>query len=304
METVGKRLGILGNADSWYVADLQRATRELGVVADRLEFPQLVAAVSSSALQQPAERFFCAAESLENYSAIIVRTMPPGSLEQVIYRMDVLQRLEAAGITVFNSPRALECAVDKYLTTARLAAAGLPVPETIVCEGEESALAAFEQLGGDVVVKPLFGAEGRGIVRVSDPDIALRTFRTLSRLQAVLYLQRFIQHPGYDVRVMVLDGRILGAIQRHNPFDFRTNLARQGAGQLHELTDLEAAWARRAAEVTGARCAGIDLLYDQQGACYVIEVNAVPGWRGFAKITGMDVARAVVEAVLSSAGSA
>ena len=71
---------------------------------------------------------------------------------------------------------AIECAVDKYLTTARLVDAGLPVPRTIVCENAEAAQVAFEQLGGDVVVKPVFGAEGRGILRVSDPDLALRTF--------------------------------------------------------------------------------------------------------------------------------
>ena len=61
-------------------------------------------------------------------------------------------------------------------------------------------------LGGDVVVKPLFGAEGRGIVRVSDPDLAFRTFRTLERIQSVLYLQQFIEHKGFDVRILVLDG--------------------------------------------------------------------------------------------------
>ena len=96
--------------------------------------------------------------------------MPPGSLEQVVFRMDVLNRLQARGVTVLNSPRALEMCVDKYLASACLETAGLPVPPTIVCQDAETALEAFEQLGGDVVVKPLFGSEGRGMVRVSDPD--------------------------------------------------------------------------------------------------------------------------------------
>ena len=130
---------------------------------------------------------FRAESDLAEFDVILVRTMPPGSLEQVVYRMDVLARLQEAGTPVVNSPKALECAVDKYLTTARLQAAGLPVPQTIVCEHEDDAMAAFEKLGEDVVVKPLFGAEGRGIVRVTDPDLAHRTFRTLMRLSAVLY---------------------------------------------------------------------------------------------------------------------
>ena len=130
--------------------------------------------------------------ALDALDAVLVRTMPPGSLEQVIARMDLLAGLQASGIRVVNPPRALECAVDKYLTTQRLAEHGIPVPDTIVCEGAEAALQAFEQLGRDVVVKPLFGAEGRGIVRVTDLEIAQRVFRALERISAVLYVQRFV----------------------------------------------------------------------------------------------------------------
>src|SRR5690606_38830919 len=142
----------------------------------------------------------------------------------------------------------------------------------------------FGVLGGDVVVKPLFGAEGRGIVRVSDPDLAFRTFRTLERIQAVLYLQQFVEHEGFDVRVMVLDGGILGAMKRRSTGDFRTNVARSAVGEPHELTDVEADLARRASAATGATFAGVDLLYDRAGRCYVLEVNAVPGWRAFARV--------------------
>ncbi len=110
--------------------------------------------------------------------------MPPGSLEQVVFRMDALGRLEAAGATVINPPRAIECAVDKYLTTARLAAAGLLVPRTVACQTVEDAMAAFELLGGDVVIKPLFGSEGRGITRLQDEALAERAFRLLVQLGA------------------------------------------------------------------------------------------------------------------------
>ena len=225
---------------------------------------------------------------------ILVRTMPPGSLEQVVYRMDVLGRLELSGTRVVNSPKSLECAVDKYLTTARLQSAGLPVPETIVCEHEDDAMLAFERLGMDVVVKPLFGSEGRGIVRVTDPDLAHRTFRTLMRLNAVLYLQRFIRHGGFDVRILVLDNQVVGGIQRRSPHDFRTNVAREAIAVPHHPTDQEIEFALRATATTGALIAGVDLLYDQGGTCYVIEVNAVPGWQAFGRVTGIDVAAKLI----------
>src|SRR5688572_1660193 len=126
--------------------------------------------------------------------------MPAGSLEQVVFRMDLLQAASASGVKVLNPPRAVEVCVDKYLTNVRLLAAGLPVPETVACQRADDGLTAFGRLGGDVVVKPLFGAEGRGMVRVSDAELAWRTFRAIEQVGGVVYLQRFICHPGWDLR--------------------------------------------------------------------------------------------------------
>ena len=308
MRTVALKIGILASEGSWYFKDLQRAALASGHDCVRLEFDRLVAHVGrrgariSAVLPENSATDSHAASRetslpLDDCDVILVRTMPPGSLEQVVYRMDVLGRLEASGVRIVNSPRSLECAVDKYLTTAKLHAAGLPIPETIVCEHEDDAMAAFEQLGRDVVVKPLFGAEGRGIVRVSDPDLAHRTFRTLMRLQAMLYLQKFIDHGGFDVRVLVLSGIVVGAIRRSSPDDFRTNVSRNACAEKHLATCEECEFAVRAAEATGAYIAGVDLLYDREGNCYVIEVNGVPGWQAFTRTTGIDVAKRLIESL-------
>src|SRR5205807_997859 len=90
---------------------------------------------------------------------------------------------------------------------------------------------AFTALGGDVVVKPLFGAEGRGLMRVADPELAWRTFRTLERSQAVLYLQQFVHHLGWDLRVFVLGGRVLAAMRRYARDGWRTNVAQGGRAE-------------------------------------------------------------------------
>jgi ribosomal protein S6--L-glutamate ligase len=220
--------------------------------------------------------------------------MPPGSLEQVVFRMDLLHRARAAGVMVLNSPAALESCVDKYLATAKLAGAGLPVPATAVCQHADAAIEAFHALGGDVVVKPLFGSEGRGMVRVSDPDLAWRTFRTLERTQAVLYLQTFVPHPGWDLRVLLLGGRVLGAMRRHARDDWRTNVAQGGRAEAVTPTADEERLALQAANAVGADFAGVDLLPADSGYV-VLEVNAVPGWRALAPACGVDVAAAVVE---------
>lgn len=287
-------VGIFGNEGSWYVDDLQRAAAELGARSERLDFRRLTITVSSA-----KTKIFCGEYDLGRFDAFIVRTMPPGSLEEVVTRMDILALLKSDGKLVVNSPRAIECAVDKSLTTAKLAQAGLPVPATWVGESSDAALEGFEKLGGDVVVKPVFGAEGRGIMRVSDPDLAFRTFRTLERLDAVIYQQQFVPHAGFDIRVLVLDGKILGAMRRDSPHDFRTNVARNGSATQTEVTPEIAGLSLRASAAIGTRIAGVDLLTAYEGETYVIELNAVPGWRAFRKATGIDVAKRLLESVVA-----
>lgn len=273
------RLGILGSKDSRYVAELRQAAEARGHHVASLLFEDF-----RTSIEQGRLHLRCGETRLTELDAIIVRTMPPGTLEQVVARMDLLAGVEAQGVRIVNSPRSLECAVDKYLTTQRLALAGLPVPDTTVCESMDAAMQAWEQLGRDVVVKPLFGAEGRGIMRVSDPELAHRTFQTLSRLGAVLYLQKFLNGPRFDLRLLCLDGRVLGAMKRiPREGDFRANISQQGTGVLHHPTPQEERLALDAAQVTGAVFSGVDLMYDSNGQLQVIEVNAVPGWKGLEK---------------------
>lgn len=279
------QIGVFGNHDSWYVNELCRIGTARGHVVRPLLFDQLAVRVKSARVD-----FACGDIDLRALDIVLVRTMPPGSLEQVVARMDMLAGLEAAGVRVVNPPRSLECAVDKYLTTQRLAMAGLPVPQTIVCENFDAAMAAFVELESDVVVKPLFGAEGRGIMRVSDPELAARAFRTLERLGAVLYLQKFVSGPGFDIRILLLDGQLMGSMKRiPKAGDFRANISQQGTGIIHVPTERELELALQAARITGTLFAGVDLMYNSDLEPLLIEVNAVPGWRGLQRTCRVDV---------------
>jgi ribosomal protein S6--L-glutamate ligase len=277
------RIALLSAGAGWHVRDLQRAAAQLNHEASAVDFRRLSAAVA----QGP--------DVLREFESVLVRTMPPGSLEQVVFRMDLLHQAQASGVRVLNPPRAVETCVDKYLATALLDAAGLRVPPTVVCQHADAALEAFAALGGDVVVKPLFGSEGRGMVRVSDPEMAWRTFRTLERTQSVLYLQQFIPHPGWDLRLFALGGRVLTAMRRHANGDWRTNVAQGGRGEVVRPSAEEERMAVRAAAALGAVMAGVDLLPGPHGEWYVLEVNAVPGWRALAPVTGIDVAAAILD---------
>jgi ribosomal protein S6--L-glutamate ligase len=284
------QIAVLGWPGSWYVDDLARAASSRKVALAPIPFRSLQSTISGNAVSVRAEGV-----ELTRVDRVLVRTMPPGSLEQVVFRMDALARVEAAGVPVLNPPRAVEVAVDKYLATARLQAAGLPVPATVSCEAADAAMAAYEALGGDVVVKPIFGSEGRGIFRVSDPDLALRAFRALERIDAVVYLQEFVPHEGADLRAMVVGERMIAAMRRRSTSDWRTNVARGSAAEPIELTDQECSLALKAARAVGAPLAGVDLLPARDGTTYVLEVNAVPGWKALAEATGCDVAGEVLD---------
>jgi len=273
------RVGVLGNEGSWYVEELCRVGQGLGHDVASLTFPSLTAHNSSGQLQ-----ISCHEASLFKFDSVIVRTMPPGSLERIVTRMDLLSGLETAGTRIINSPKAIECAVDKWLTTQKLIQTGIPVPETAVCEDSETAIQLCEQLGGDVVVKPLFGSEGRGIIRVDSVDLAWRVFRSLERIGAVMYLQRFIPSVDGDYRILLLDGQVVGSMKRHAPpNDFRTNAAQAGICSPWAPNDHEVDLAFRAAVATDCIFCGVDLIYDRDGEAKVLEVNAVPGWKALQK---------------------
>ncbi len=197
---------------------------------------------------------------------------------------------------VINPPRAIEAAVDKYLASAKLQTAGLETPRTWVCQSLADSLEAFHDLGGDVVVKPLFGGEGRGICRVNDESVAWRVFSTLAQLRCVVYLQEYIPHHGFDIRLLVLGDRVF-AMRRVNPDDWRTNVSRGARTEALVPDQGLIETARRAAAAIGAPFAGVDVLPDRNGRQFVLEVNGVPGWKALAATLQLDVAALLLEYV-------
>jgi ribosomal protein S6--L-glutamate ligase len=286
----------------WHVADLKRAASQLDIILHVVPFPQVSAAVGlhKPSLSACPDKMPACIEAdgldLTTMDGVLVRMMPPGSLEQVVFRMDALYRLSALGVPVLNPPRAVEAAVDKYLTLALLEGASLPVPPTWTGQSANEALAAFDALGGDVVVKPLFGSEGRGLMRISDKELAWRTFHSLERLGSILYLQRVVRHPGHDLRVFVLRGSVLGVMRRHaSPGEWRANVSLGGRAERCRLDPEAERLALAAARAVGAEVAGVDLIHDlDRGCLVVIEVNAVPGWRALASVTGIDIAAEIL----------
>lgn len=284
------RIGILGSRRGWHVEALRRALEERGIPAECFPITRLVARIS----EKP--RVCIEEQVLEDYDAVIVRSIPAGSLEQIIFRVDVLHRLEDLGVRVVNSARTIERTVDKYYTSSLLEDAGIPTPRTVVTERFDEAMEAFKELG-DAVVKPLFGSEGRGMVRVCDEDAAYRVFRALELGRYVFYLQEFIPHANWDIRTFVIGGEVVAAMVRRAE-GWKTNVARGARVEPLEPSEELREISLRAAAVLEAEYAGVDILKAEDGGYYVTEVNGIPGWKGLQKTTDVDIAGRIVEHVM------
>lgn len=298
------RIGVLGNPKGWYVQDLIRASTELaaneGIEIDlrAFAFESLVAqtrdrcSVSAKPIDSEWEQkqSSVSAQDLGALHTLIVRTMPLGSLEQIVFRMNALHLAEYSGAHIVNSPRCLEICIDKWLTIQKARAAGLLTPATVCCQSREEALEAWHALGEDCVVKPIFGGEGRGIVRVCDRDMAWRVFSTLEQLRSAIYIQEFIPCDGCDLRLLVMDDELY-CVRRSGGMNWKANVSQGGMAEPIEPTFEQAAMAFRAAKIVGGWIVGVDLIESRDGRNMLIEVNAVPGWRATGKALGIDLAK-------------
>src|SRR3954453_11737287 len=208
MSRVGMRVAVIGSTGGWHAERLERALTARGHECHFAPVTRIVGRIDGGFAARSRE------VALDRCDVVVVRGIPRGSLEQIVFRVDVLHALEAIGVRAVNGALAIERAIDKFLASALLAAGGVPTPRTVVCERADDALEAFAALGSDVIVKPLFGSMGFGMARVEDPDIAQRVFRALEIERAVYYLQETVPHDGMDVRALVVGDRVVAAIER------------------------------------------------------------------------------------------
>lgn len=287
------RAVLLGQAGGWHECALTEGCRKAGMEVLCLPVTKLVSRMGGCI--EPAFGVYLGGEReyvpLRQTDFVLVRALPGGSLEQIVYRMDALHVLEAWGCRVVNSAETIERSVDKFHASFLIQAAGIPTPKTFSCERHEDAMEFFKALGGDVVVKPLFGSEGKGILRISDPDLAYRTFRALDVTRSVYYMQEYLPSSGWDLRVLVLDGRVLGCIRRESS-TWKTNISQGARAEAFPITEEIETLSLRAAETFAADFCGVDL-YPTSDGFAVIEVNGIPGWRGFQGATHVPVAEEV-----------
>jgi RimK family alpha-L-glutamate ligase len=230
--------------------------------------------------------------------AVVVRSMSGGTFEAVTLRLGILHALRECGVMVWNDARAIERCVDKSMTSFLLARAGIATPATwaVGSYDQARAIAQKEIKDGALVLKPLFGSQGRG----------LRLIRTIDDLPppgdvagGVYYLQRFVavERDGFhDFRLLAVRGRIVAAMQRHSNH-WITNVKRGGRPVAALVGDEVKALAIKAANAVGADFAGVDILYGADHQATVLEVNSMPAWSGLQKVTSLNIADVIVGAL-------
>jgi ribosomal protein S6--L-glutamate ligase len=297
-------VAVLGEATGWHATRLAETLAGRGHVVEIVPWQRLSAGIAVPA----AERETIGPTAVAQADIVVVRGMPGGGrtdqrLEHVIFRMNLLGRIATRGGRVINSPRSLEVAIDKHLALCHIAAAGLMVPATHVVQDVAAAVAAWEDLGGDCLLKPLFGSRGRGLVRLrtaADVEAATRSPTVAESCGGIFYIQQFIPHPGWDARILLVGDRSF-AMRRHAGVgEWRTNLACGGQAEPFAPPDDWLSIARQAAAAVGTEIAGVDLIPTPDGGVAVLEVNGVPGWRGLEAATGADITGAVAEYVEQS----
>lgn len=240
--------------------------------------------------------------------AVIVRGIAGGSLEQVTKRLGILHALRELGVPVYNDARAIERSVDKSMTSFLLHRADIATPPTWAMESTAQArrLVMTETAAGhSLVLKPLFGSQGKGLQRVGWVDGTPVPLPDLAAYGGLAYLQRFVPQPegpgapGFDWRVLVVGGRALAAMRRVSAHWVR-NVAQGARCQAATLTPALASLAEGAAAALGMDYAGVDLVPDASAplGAQVLEVNGVAAWRGLQSVTGFDIAQAMVDDLL------
>jgi [lysine-biosynthesis-protein LysW]--L-2-aminoadipate ligase len=239
-------------------------------------------------------------DGLGEYDAVLVRCL---SHSRAYY---LTRWLDSLGVPAVSSYHTVAICGDKLLTTAALQEAGVPNPRTKVAFTPEAALAAIEEMGYPVVLKPLHGSWGRLLSKINDREAAEAVLEHKTTLggymHSVFYVQEYVEKPGRDIRSFIVGDETVAAIYRNSPH-WITNTARGGEATNCPITPEVDRLSRAAAQAVGGGVLAIDIFEAPDGRLLVNEVNHTPEFRNSIAPTGVDIPAKIVDYVIEVAAA-
>ncbi|HJU14080.1 MAG TPA: lysine biosynthesis protein LysX [Candidatus Nitrosotalea sp.] len=213
--------------------------------------------------------------------------------------------LEFLGVPVFNRFEVANNCGNKMLTSLLLKRNGVPTPKTFFSFSPESAMETLDKEGYPLVIKPIIGSWGRGVILLKDKDTAdaIIEVRELSDgpLDRIYYLQEAIKRPPRDIRAIAVGDQVVAAMYRTSSGGFKTNIALGGEPVPCEITkDLEDICVK-ASKAVGGGILGIDVMEDEKRGFVVHEVNNTVEFKGLAKVAKRNIPKEMIDYAVRSA---
>lgn len=242
--------------------------------------------------------YYRGGELLSKIDAVIPRIKP----SMTYYGCSVVRQFHSVGAFCLNDAASITCSRDKLLSLQLLSDDGVPMPTTGFANSPVDTADIIKVAGGaPVVIKLLEGTQGRGVVLADTNKAAESVVNAFKSLNANILVQEFIKEAdGKDIRCFVIDGKVVGSIQREAVAgEFRANLHLGGKASTVKITPQERKIAINAAKTMGLNVAGVDIIRSKDGS-KVLEINSSPGLEGIEAITGKDVAGLMIESIINN----
>lgn len=263
-------------------------------------------------VKNPAYLYLLVSESVNGYDAIYdgyntdtpqrlaakdIDAIIPRIGANLSYGASVLEHMNR-NLKIFATQTAegIKCAADKLISTQRLSQAHIRVPQTVLGDKANHPKWIIEKAGGlPAIAKELTGSQGRQVYPLNDEYQTNVFLSNFGHKEENLLIQSFIDAGGRDIRAIVINGRVVVAMERTaQKGELRANISQGGSGRKIELSEEDQTMCVNAARACGLECAGVDIMKDKNGVSYCIEVNGNFGFKVM-NITGVDIATPLIE---------
>ncbi len=283
-------MGIISEEKDWITCELERIMEKKGITPVYIK-PSKIVSFAGMDIKLKHNK-----DEILDLKCAFVRNLGDASN---FYRFDVLKYLENY-VPVINPTSGLENAGNKFITTTLMEVNKIPHPKTVITEDIDKALIWTEKFK-DCVLKPLFGNQGRGIIRLKNKSMIskLNILNEFKKKHGVFYIQEFINNPNEvyrDIRALVIGDEVVSAMYRVSN-DWITNIHQNGKPEKCDITDEIKELAIKSKNAVGLIYGGVDLMESKDGL-KVIEVNGSPSWEGLSRISNIDITEKLMEYVL------